>query len=589
MEEKHTPQTGATAAALTRDALLNRLPPHPGDSIERAPIWALILALIVVPVTLLALYYFIRFSGLREGDALDFAQLGRNLVKGRGFVTYILRPLALEHGGDPFRQPEVTHGPLFPLVLALAFGALGARDSVAAAVSGGFYLLTVPLLYLLGRRLFDVRVGLASALLFGVNSLVLDYAISGMHLTMVVFLTTLLLLLLRPLFETRPIDALHPHQPAPPFPTRSLVLAGVLTAALYLTEPACLWFIPCFAGIIMLARPEERLRRVLTFLGVVALVALPWMARNGLLTGNPLFGLRGAEFWMAGEQPITIAYRFAPDGLRTGLGLLPAIGKKAALALDQILAAFPTLTGIWLIGVVLPSLLFPPAPASARIRGVTISCFLLLVVGSVFARVDMPLFVALIPTLIVFGVSYLQHLAAHSPLPPSAVRRLSIALGLVAFYPLAAMLIVAPRPIPIAESIPSARLQALPDTQALISDQPWLPAWYGDRPAIWIPADDAHLAKVRRQFPDARWLFLTPQVRAFSNRWAALYDVFQAWNVRDHEARAAGKASPAPVGIRVGDPDPLFGSLGGLAATRLEQPTSQTAVLGVLPAPKGSK
>ena len=33
------------------------------------------------------------FPGLINGDALDFAQLGRNMSAGRGFVTFILRPL----------------------------------------------------------------------------------------------------------------------------------------------------------------------------------------------------------------------------------------------------------------------------------------------------------------------------------------------------------------------------------------------------------------------------------------------------------------------------------------------------------------
>lgn len=568
---------------VRRAALLNRLPSHPDQEQEQAPIWLLILLLGVLPAALLLIYYVVRFDGLREGDAMDFAQLGRNLLRGRGFVTYILRPLALLHGDDAFRQPEVTHGPLFPIVLALTFGALGVRDSIAAAVSGGFYLLTVPLIYLLGSRLFDVRVGLAGALLFAVNNLVLDYAVSGMHLTMVVFLTTLLLLILRPLFETQPEEWVDRRTAPEPFPARSLMLAGWLTGALYLTEPTCIWFVPCFAGIILLARSEARFRLVATFLGVALAVALPWIARNALLTGDPLFGLRGAELWMAGDQPIAIAYRMAPDAFHSGVGMLTPVLRKAALALDQILAAFPTLTGVWLIGVVLPSLLFPPAPASARIRGVTVSCFLLLVLGSIFTRVEMPLFIALIPTLIVFGVSYLQHLAAHSPLPPTAVRRLTVALGLVASYPLVAALTVAPRPRQAAEGAAAARLQAVPETEAVLSDQPWLVAWRGDRPAIWLPVDDGHFAEVRQRFPSARWLFLTPQVRAFSTRWATLYNVFLEWTVRDHLAISARRPSPPPVGIRTGDPDPLFRSMGNLSAVRLEQAGEPSAILAAFP------
>ena len=58
----------------------------------------LALAALIGPPALLLLYYKLMFAGLVNSDALDFAQLGRNLSSGRGFVTYILRPLALSSG-----------------------------------------------------------------------------------------------------------------------------------------------------------------------------------------------------------------------------------------------------------------------------------------------------------------------------------------------------------------------------------------------------------------------------------------------------------------------------------------------------------
>src|SRR5687768_7910475 len=94
--------------------------------------WALTLTMVIGPIALLFLYYRLMFPGLINPDAMDYAQLGRNISAGRGFTTYVLRPLALTQGDDALHQPDVTHGPLFPFALAVAFGAFGARDSIAA-------------------------------------------------------------------------------------------------------------------------------------------------------------------------------------------------------------------------------------------------------------------------------------------------------------------------------------------------------------------------------------------------------------------------------------------------------------------------
>src|SRR5688500_9722008 len=158
--------------------------------------WALLILMIVGPPLVLILYFGVMFPGLTNPDALDFAQIGRNLSSGRGFSTLILRPLALEHGGDPLAQPDMTHGPLYPFLLALAFGALGAKDGVVAAVSGFFYLLTIPVVYLLGARIFNRSVALVVALIFTFNALMLEYAVSGLHITLYIFLASSLLLVM---------------------------------------------------------------------------------------------------------------------------------------------------------------------------------------------------------------------------------------------------------------------------------------------------------------------------------------------------------------------------------------------------------
>src|SRR5215210_4595847 len=81
--------------------------------------WALVVCCLLGPPLLFLLYYSVMFPGLTNPDALDFAQIGRNLSDGRGFSTLILRPLALSQGSDALHQSDVTHGPLFPFIMAL--------------------------------------------------------------------------------------------------------------------------------------------------------------------------------------------------------------------------------------------------------------------------------------------------------------------------------------------------------------------------------------------------------------------------------------------------------------------------------------
>lgn len=547
------------------------------------PTWLTVGMVAILPVLLVAVYYRQLFMGLTHGDALDFAQLGRNVMEGRGFVTYILRPLVLSGGGDPFQQPEVTHGPFYPFLLAAWFGALSARDSSVAALSALFYVLTVPVIYLLGARTFNRGVGVVSAVIFATNKQVLEYAISGLHLTLCLFLTTLLFLVLYQALQTPAPPGPGSESDAPP-PHRKLLLAGLLTGLLVLTEPLLLWFLPALIWVLQAARPEHRLQFNIQFLAGAGMLILPWMVRNFDLSGDPCFGMRGLEFWMAGDQTLAVGYRMERAHFLTGFSQLPAVLHKAGLSLDQVLAALPTLSGVWLVGAVLPSLFVPPPPAAARLRGLVLACYFLLLVGSLFQRIDMPLFVLLVPVLTVFAVAYYQYLFLTSTQRPLAqVLVTAVLLGML-IYPTVGALTVRPKPATLREA---AIAQALKHTvgakDVVLSDQPWIVAWHADRPALWIPASEQQLPGLRKTFPTTRWLFLTAQGRAFSTGWATLYDVFIGWRHSARAARQAGKPSPQPIGIRQGDPDPLFSRLGGLTAVDIDEPGTPTTVVAGFP------
>ena len=75
---------------------------------RKYPNWLIPVGLFAIPLLLFAIYFKTMFVGLVNPDAMDFAQLARNLGAGKGFTTYILRPLALDGRINPGRMPDMT-------------------------------------------------------------------------------------------------------------------------------------------------------------------------------------------------------------------------------------------------------------------------------------------------------------------------------------------------------------------------------------------------------------------------------------------------------------------------------------------------
>ena len=553
--------------------------------------WLIGGALFALPLILLVFYYRAMFAGLTNDSALDFAQLGRNLSEGHGFTTYFLRPLALTHGTNALRQPDLTHGPLYPVLLALGFGALGAKDSVAAGISGLFYVLTVPVLYWLGTRVFHRTVGLLAALVFAANPLMLEYAVSGLPITFFTFLTTVLLLVMHSVAVTvanRSAEA-PPAARASAQPNLSkapFVLAGLITGALYLTDPIFIWFVPVILTAVVVLSGARRIQALGLFLLPLGALTLPWMIRNLILTGNPIFGLRGMEVWMNTKDfyPGEVAYRYTPGDLVPGVGLFQAVVRKLLLGAGQVVESFPQVSASWMLAFLLPSLLFRfKETATNSLRRVMMYCFAGVLIGMLPLGIEMPVFACLIPAMLVFAIAYLLHLVEQAQLPRPSVVLLTALLGAAMLLPVLRQMVLTDKPAPRPE-VASARAlrQALAPGDVVLSDQPWVVAWYADRPAVWIPAVDKQIKEVRTQFPGARWLFLTDQTRGLSPQWQYIYAMLQQWNQVYIQAQTAGKPTPGQVRIS-GAGDPLIESLNGFTVLPPARGTSPTVVIAAVP------
>lgn len=229
-----------------------------------------ILILVVSAIVLYGTLFSLRFEGLWASDAFDYAQMARHIYNGDGFITSYIRPLSLAFNDSLENHPNLIKPPLFPLVVAASFYILGVNDTAVTLVSGFFYVMLVPLVYLFAREMFDRRVALWAGVISLTSLIILYFAMQGLTDIMFTFLFTFTLYLL--------------YKRANP------LLIGVLVGLCYLARYNMLAFIPGILLFMYLTYPNRKWM-ILRVLAVFALIASPWWIRNYIEVGNPFFTL----------------------------------------------------------------------------------------------------------------------------------------------------------------------------------------------------------------------------------------------------------------------------------------------------------
>ena len=212
-------------------------------------------------------------------DPAAYQMLGEAVARGDGYQY------AIPDGGDvpAGLYPTAYYPPGYPLFLGVLFWLVDLLpfdvDNLAALVAANVVLsvVTIPLVFAVGRRLNGVAAGLVAA---GVMA-VLPNAIfhTGVALTETLFLFLLVLMLLLAVASRAVGQA----------PGRwRLVAIGVLFALSALVRPVSLVLLPAFLVLWWPAGVKVALRRT-AFVAVAAvLVILPWTVRNAITMDSPI-------------------------------------------------------------------------------------------------------------------------------------------------------------------------------------------------------------------------------------------------------------------------------------------------------------
>ena len=474
-----------------------------------------------------------QFYGLRDAEAMNLGQLGRNLASGRGYVTRSVRPADVYYlnalgrptlGGERIAVPELWTPPAYPLVLSLAFRAAGQAGRGAAdrpmlngdrlmMIAGWvFFGVGLGLTYWLSHELFDRRVAVLAAFLYLFCNPLLDHAMAGLPTG---FLSVLLLVVVTALFKARQWQGLG--QP------RWWVFGGLAVSAValglgILTEYVFAALVVPWLIYVGLTFRRQLVGSLAIGVTMLLLVLTPWMVAN-YRASRALFGLapralmeetgRGTDHEIRVGQ-LQRSYAAPPAvGLRV-------IGRKALINLREMYEnTIKDIGGNYSIVFFLVSLLHrfrrEEVLRLQRLLFVgVIGCVLWLSIAGAAKRNPLTFFT---PVMIIYAAAFFFVMFERLQFRTRASRAGMVALfagvNMVPF----GLAILPPRdtfPYPPYNAAVAGQLaEIFRPGELLASDIPWAVAWYADRTALWAPLEQRDYMQLHDEVRNIEGIYVT--------------------------------------------------------------------------------
>jgi len=497
----------------------------------------LVLGLAVVG---LALVYNLRaYRNLATQEAMDSAQLARNIADGKGYTTLFIRPFSLylvqshnqaKHAAAPattnldFAQikfnphPDLANPPVYPVVLAGLMTVRSFRypvelmkpfwsdnshfwryqpDFQIAVFNEVLLLVVVVLTFFLARKLFDVNVAWLAALLTIGCELLWQFSVSGLStlLLMVIFLGLTWCVL-------RIEEMVREPQPRPNWLLGLALASGVLTGVGALTRYAFGWTIIPVALFLFFFSGQRRVLHTLAALGAFVVVLIPWVIRNYAVSGTP-FGTAGfAIVEGTGLFPRFQLERSVHPDLTHALWLKLYVTKLLGNAHDILVNELPRLGGSWGSILFLAGLLLGfRGMAVRRMRYFLLMCLGTFIVVQALGQTQLSnespavnsedLLVLLVPLVFCYGVSFFFTFLEQMKLPVLQLRYAVIAVfAALSCLPMIFTL-VSPKASPVVYPPyypPDIQNTAgwMKENELMMSDVPWAVAWYGRHQCVWL-------------------------------------------------------------------------------------------------------
>lgn len=468
------------------------------------------------------------FKGLANEKAIEQAQIAREVSRGNGFSTKMIRPAAIRQferatGSFPLEHtPDTYHAPLNPWINAVVFKAMEwnnqrlkdlskkkefferytfetamtpklvvySYDRIIAFVQMFFFLAAMVVSYFTAVRLFDERLAVLSAGLLLLCERFWDFAISGLPQMLLLFLFSCAAYTLVRAVEARASGKSLPW----------LMGAGAIFGLLALAHGLTIWI---FAGVLFFSlfyfRPRGRDAAIMAAIFMVFYA--PWMVRNYKVCGSPvglgwysgLHQLRGTEGQVMRSMELPLS------------GLSPTMfrAKVQSQLLNQMQDIYGLLGKVLVAPVFFVSLLHLfKRPETANFRWCILSMWLFAVFGmAVFGTPDSTplqsndMHVLFIPLMTFYGSALVLVMWSRLEINVRLARFAFLGvIYLVSAFPFVNQFILLIGP-------PTGRVQWPPyvppyiailgswtrEQELIASDMPWGVAWYADRKSLWLP------------------------------------------------------------------------------------------------------
>ncbi|MCD7799540.1 MAG: hypothetical protein LUG84_09115 [Akkermansiaceae bacterium] len=476
----------------------------------------------ILALFLTAFQLIFTFRGLDQPAAMDQAQIARELARGNGLTTKMLRPVDVVESSqaneeyNPLHARDTTYAPLAILADAVALKVTGmddpkninmteasgniyAPDRVIAAVSSLFFLLALVLMFFFLRDLFDELIASICVIFVTLSNLFLQFAVSGLPqmLMLCLFIGSChaLLMAVRASVAQRGAEQLQ-----------WLCASSVLMALVCLSGWLGVWPL---IGLAIFIGIYFRPRGVYSLIPIAAVVLLSgwFLIRNKIWTGS-LFGNAAYSIYNTfgvGEENIMRASEQSAVPFQASDFILKLLG----FSLSQMDNLYANLGSIVVTPFFFLALLHSfKKPEVQAIKWATFSMWTAATIGMTLYGTHQAfsagqLNVLFAPLMSAFGLSLVLIMLARLRMGEGEKFARNFVIFCLILISSGSFLFRLPGELRIGlwtseKGIPqwppyyppalSGKLNSMTDSKKIImSDMPWAVAWYADRHALWLP------------------------------------------------------------------------------------------------------
>jgi hypothetical protein len=518
-------------------------------------------------VIIILIYTATQFRAFNEPEAMEYAQLARNMSRSEGMTTQVVRPATIRflieneklvsartpedverdkdaadmddeaaavpeiEEGHPqvMSHPDIIHPPVYPSILSAWFklfdvefvakeqGGKYGPELIVVAFAHVCTVLTGIFIWMLGRILFDNRIGLLSMSIFFLSDMVWQTAISGLNVALPALLVTAAFY-----FAIRTTVAMDSESSA-----AGWVVPFIITCAcgmlMVLTRYALILIIPALALYFAVGIRGKGWVLSLVLIGAVVLGMLPWMSRNINVSGSP-FGIVLTSILTDTEifpGKTTFDRTFAPE--KEGLKFREVVKSVQSKWFNNTASYYKD--NVRSVGDGILIALFITTFFYRFLRGhvrwfrwcALLSILLLFGTAGLFGEATIRLTHVFWPIIILYGLAFFFILLDRLQLRLQ-IQRLAITI-LVILLSVAPLIITLMPPKATFPYPPYLRTYIthisglLDESELMCSDIPWATAWYGDRVSLFLPQTVDEFYEINDYLSKISGIYFTMETR----------------------------------------------------------------------------